>query len=224
MRSMLWTLLGVMTLAAPCLARGDEILFQDQFQNKKLSEKWTVVGLKEADYRIRDGKLEMRVQPGNLSGKMPMIKVMLPFRNSDSVVVSVKITILDAFSEEGELAGVAILEDDGLGFVARKELRGKQIIYSPGAVNFKGKPGEEEDFKKYETVIVKEDPMAGPLRILANQGYAYFQVGPSATGKFHNHFHEAISPRTQGFALVACGAPQGKEHWVRFEDFRIFRR
>jgi hypothetical protein len=67
---------------------------------------------------------------------------------------------------------------------------------------------------------------AGPLRIVVDRGHAFFQVGPSAEGKYLNFFHSAIKRETnqRGFALTAAGAPPGSSHWVRFEDFRVFRR
>ena len=65
----------------------EEVMFQDDFKSK-LSPKWQVVGLKESDYRIRNGGLEMRVQSGKWSSKMPALNVLLPFEDPETVIVS----------------------------------------------------------------------------------------------------------------------------------------
>jgi len=60
-----WMAVVVFLLCLPvCLA--EEVLFEDDFEDS-LSSKWQVVGLKKEDYRIREGGLELRVQPGKLT-------------------------------------------------------------------------------------------------------------------------------------------------------------
>jgi hypothetical protein len=55
--------------------------------------------------------------------------------------------------------------------------------------------------------------------------YGYFQVGPSKENKYLNFFHSALRPKEpkRGFALSAYGSPTDKEHWVRFDNFRVVR-
>ena len=70
--------------------------------------------------------------------------------------------------------------------------------------------------------------LAGVGKVLSvvDRRYAFFQVGPSASGEYLNFFHSAIrnAKKERGFALVAAGAPDDKAHWVRFDDFRVARR
>jgi len=206
--------------------RADEIIFQDDFKNG-LSDKWEIVGLKkDVDYRIRKGGLEVRVQHGKLLKQTPLLKIKTPFKDDVPVIVSVKVTPLDKFTAQGEQGGVYLLDEDGPVFSVRKEQHKDKLIYSPGEVVFEGKDGEEGDLEKYRTIIIPEKPEAGPLRILVDHEYAFFQVGPTRDDKYHNHFYSAIrsNPSSRGFALYACGAPEGAEHWVRFEDFKVFYR
>lgn len=214
-----WLVLGTQS------ARGDEIYFEDTFQ-KGLSDKWEIVGLKPEDYRIKNSGLEVRVQPGKLTSKTPHFKVKLPVPVRETVAVAVHVTVLDPFTAEGELAGVQLLEGDRTVFSVHKQLQAGRLIYTPAEVEFIGKAGEEGDLKKYKTIVVKESPEAGPLRIVVDNDYAFFQVGPSAKGKYHNHFYSAINwdAKQGGFALVAAGAPKDSNHWVRFENFRVYKR
>lgn len=202
----------------------DKVLFKDSFKDG-LSPQWQVVGLKKADYRVRNGGLEMRVQPGKLTADAPMFKVILPFTSADNVVASVKVTLLDDFTREGEFAGVYLLDDTGMEFGAKKERVGKQLVFSPGKYRFVGKPGEKGDPAKYEVLYTAAEKDVRPLRVLVDRGWAYFQVGPSADDQFQSFFHSAIrkDAKTRGFCLTAAGAPDGANHWVRFEDFRALR-
>ena len=83
-----------------------DVLFEDDFNNG-LSDKWQVVGLQKEDFRIRNGGLEMRIQPGKRTRDTPMLKVILPFATTSTVIASVDVTILDEFTEDGEFGGLA---------------------------------------------------------------------------------------------------------------------
>jgi hypothetical protein len=205
--------------------REANVLFADDF-DQGLSEKWELVGLEKSDYRLRDGGLEIRVQPGELIEDTPMLKVVLPFTAADTVVASVRVTLLDEFTEEHEFAGVYLIDESGREFGAKKERVLGQLVYAPGRYEFIGLEGEEGDPDRYDIRYTIATDEAGPLRILVDRGYAYVQVGPSVEGKYQNHFHCAIreESKQRGFALTAAGAPEGVEHWVRFDDFRVFRR
>ncbi len=73
-------------------AMGEEELFEDDFDGT-LSSEWRAIGLKKDDYRIRDGGLEMRVQPGRRTRDAPMPMVLLPFETSEFVTASVEVTL-----------------------------------------------------------------------------------------------------------------------------------
>ena len=49
--------------AAAQMALAQEIVIEDTFDNA-LSPMWTFVDLQTDDYRVKNGALEMRVQPG----------------------------------------------------------------------------------------------------------------------------------------------------------------
>lgn len=201
-----------------------EVLFEDTFKNG-LSMKWEAVGLEKTDYRVRDGGLEMRVQPGEFTKKTPLLRVALPFRGSDTLIASVRVMVLNDFTAEKEFAGMFLLENGGAEFGARQERVGGKLVYAPGNYVFKGKRGEEGDPNKFEVRYTDVMKDGGPLRIIVRGGYAHFQVGPSATGGFQNFFHSAIETKTpdRGFCLVAAGAPAKADHWVRFSDFKVER-
>jgi hypothetical protein len=201
------------------------VLFEDDFDDG-LSSKWQTVGLAKQDYRIRDGGLELRVQPGKLTRDTPMFKVILPFAPSEIIVASVEVTVLDRFTEPAEFAGLFLTAERGVEFGGKKQYMDGHLVFSPGNVEFIGQPGEEGDPAKYTLQYWPADKDAGPLRILVRNHYAYFQVGPSLEGKYLNFFHSAIrkNEKERGFGLVAAGGPDDAVHWVRFDNFRVFER
>lgn len=121
----------VACLFCSSLCFGEEVLFEDDF-DKGLSSKWQVVGLKKEDYRIRDGGLELRVQPGKWTRETPMLKVLLPFATSNTVVASVDVTILDEFTKDGEFAGLCLIADGDVEFTVKKLLADGKLLLSPG--------------------------------------------------------------------------------------------
>ncbi|MFO1043341.1 MAG: hypothetical protein U0941_16275 [Planctomycetaceae bacterium] len=219
-------LLSAMTLV-PALwtsqVHGDEVVFADDFDSG-LSSKWKMAGVRADDYRIRDGGLELRVQPGTLTDKSPMVRVTIPYEEADVLIASVDITPLDPFSEQSEAAGIYLTADGRPEFGTRKQLIDGHLVFSPAQPEFVGQAGEEGDSEKYVLRFWPATRESGPLRVILRNNVAYAQTGPSSQGKYRNLFHSAlVKAPERGFALVATGGPVGKPHWVRFDNFRIIR-
>jgi hypothetical protein len=211
----------VLSLAWLAQGHAQTVLFEDTFDGK-LSEKWQVVGLDREDYRIRDGALEVRVKAESKKQPRPLLKVDLPFTTAQTVEASVEVTVVGEPLQRGDVAGLCLTDNDGAVFSARKTNIDGYFVLAPGEPEFIGKPGEEGDPGKYTVKYWPADPAAGPLRIVVRGNYAYFQVGPSADGKYRTFFHSAIreSDKGLGFALIAIGSGDG-ERWVRFDNFRV---
>lgn len=207
------------------LSIADELLFEDSFENG-LSDKWQVVGLSQDEYRVRDGGFEMRVQSEKRGQIEPMLRIVLPFTTSDSVIASVDVTTLDQPLDRGEFAGLALTHNGRVSFRVRKTNVDGYFVFAPGEPEFIGKSGEEGDPGKYTVKYWPADKSAGPMRIIVRGEYAYFQVGPSTDDKYQTFFHSAIEAGKEemGFALVAAGSTDENPRWVRFDNFRVTKR
>jgi hypothetical protein len=207
------------------IAMGEEVLFEDDFHGT-LSPEWRAVGLKKDDYRIRDGGLEMRVQPGRRTRDTPMLMVLLPFKTSEFVTASVEVTLLDQFTEPTESAGLFLTDADSREFGGEKRNLNGHLVFSPGNVEFVGEEGEEGDPQQYALKFWPANEVYGPLRIIVRGHYGHFQVGPSRKGKYLNFFHSALRKNEpeRGFCLSASGGPLDRDHWVRFDNFRVTRK
>ena len=185
--------------------------------------KWQAVGLPESDYRLREGALEVRVLAGVDHDDPPRIEFPYSFHTEQTLIAEVRVTLLQPFAAEGEFVGLAALDGKNPEFVGKKEWKEDKLVFSPGYYEFIGKSEEEEgDPTKYREKSYPAEDGAGKLRIIVRQGYAHFQVGPNAEGKYLNLFESRIvDGKLSGFCLYAQGAPKDAEHWVRFDDFRI---
>ncbi|MFG0333392.1 MAG: hypothetical protein ACF8TS_08535 [Maioricimonas sp. JB049] len=163
------------------MAHAEELLFEDTFDDG-LSPKWQFEGLAEEDWRIRDGGLELRVQPATSLTEAPKLTVMLPIAAGDTVAGSVEVTLLDRFTEPDELAVLLLLDEVGIEFRVKKQRVDSNLMFAPGDYDFRGEPGKEGDPQKYNVVYTPATDAAGPLRIIVRSNYAYCQVGPSKAG------------------------------------------
>ena len=200
----------------------DDLLFEDTFDHG-LSDQWEIIGLRQEDYRIRNGGLEMRVQPRKQTRAAPRLQVNLPFSSDGVVIASVDVSVVDCFAEPSEFARLSLTDDGGPDFRAEKKWIDGRLVFSPGRSKFIGQPGEEGDPTKYTVTYSPAGEDDGPLRIIVRSNYAYFQVGPSKQGKYANYFHSAINDDSEdyGFCLMAGNGPEDEEHWVRFDNFRV---
>lgn len=217
--------LGVFQILATVqISVAQEVLFEDNFDNG-LSPKWSIVGLKNEDYRIKDGGLEMRVQPGKATKETPMLMVLLPFDTTETVKASVDLTLIDDFTEPAEVAGLFLTDADSLEFGAKKMNLEGHLVYSPGEVEFIGPEETEGEPQPYILKFWPAKNEFGALRVIVRDGYGYFQVGPSKEGKYLNFFDSALRPNEpkRGFALSTSGGPTDTDHWVRFDNFRVVR-
>jgi hypothetical protein len=205
-----------------CLAQ--TVLFEDNF-DQGLSDRWQFVGLAEDDYRVRDGALEVRVQPDR-PGNQPLLKVDLPFTTEGTVEASVDVSVVGKPLRRGEFAGLCLTDPSGPEFTVRKTNIDGYFVFAPGQPEFIGKDGQEGDPGRYTVKYWPADEAAGPLRIIVRGDYAYFQVGPSDQGEYRTFFHSAISRSDEGlgFGLRAVGGREDEERWVRFDNFRVQRR
>src|SRR5688572_26355502 len=105
LRSLVWAIAAIFLAGSARWCVAEEILFEDSFDGA-LSPQWKAIGLEPDDYRVRNGSLEMRVQPGHKKGAAPMLMVLLPFTTDDTVTASVELSLIDRFTEPAESAGL----------------------------------------------------------------------------------------------------------------------
>lgn len=203
-------------------AGADEPLLVETF-GEGWESRWSLSGLAPEDYRVREGGIEVRVVPTERDELGGLLKIDLKRSTSETLIGSVRVTVIEGELPRGAAAGLAAMDGDEPVFSVWKTNQDGYLLFSPGLPEFVGKEGDEEDPSGYAVKYWPANEQAGPLRVIVRDDYAHFQVGPSDDERYLNLFHSAILPSRGdiGFALrVRDGDP---EHpcWVRFEEVRF---
>ncbi len=75
--------------------------------------------------------------------------VLLPFSTNDSVAASVKLTVVDRFTEAGENASLSLTDEDIREFGGQKRNLNGSLVFYPAKYEFIGKKGSEGDSRQY---------------------------------------------------------------------------
>ena len=109
---------------------GQPLLFEETF-DEGLSDRWQILGLDADDYRVRDGALEVRIQPDRPPAQ-PMLKIDLPFTTTQTVEASVEVSVVGEPLRRGESAGLCLTDRDGSMFTVRKTNIDGYFVFAPG--------------------------------------------------------------------------------------------
>ena len=142
-------------------ACSEELLFEESFETG-LSPRWRVEGLASSEYRVRNGRLELRLQPAIKGPVKAMLRVDLPFTTADSVTASAEVTPVSGPLPRGGVTGLYFVDANGLNSGMRKTNIEGFFVSAPGEVDFIGKPGEEGDPGRYTVKYWPADDHQGP--------------------------------------------------------------
>ncbi len=191
----------LLTYVLTALAHG-EVLAQDDFQ-KGLNSQWRWLRVTPADWCIREGGLEVRNRPGNAQSVRNALLRSAPERDSRKQAIEVTVRHLHPLTEQYEQAGITLYGNEEPVFKFVKELVDGQLMMIPGR-----KPMEEAKVR---------------LRLIVDRDSFVAQYQPGATGPFLMAAQgELPAPAKDAISLQCYHGPAEDEHWVRFEDFRVY--
>ncbi len=181
----------------------ERVIFEDKFDGTVDSD-WAWIREHSGLWRIRDGGLEIQVEPGKADTVRNALVRPAPDRNDGTFAIEVTVTNFTSPTEQFEQAGITWYSEGKPVFKEVKELVDGELYIIPGRA-----------------------PMAAAsvrlrLVVTANSWEAqYCAEGDSdfqtaATGELPTPGDDQVS--------IQCynGPPEG-EHWIRFEDFCIKR-
>lgn len=200
--SMLFTL--VLAFSAGWLAAAElEVVFEDPFDTK-LAEGWTWLREDTKAWRLREGALEIRNLPGNAQTVQNAILRPALDRSRGTYVYEVTVTSLAVPTEQYEQAGITWYQDDKpvLKFV-KERIDGKLYVF-PGRVPM--------------------DKQTVTLRLVVGKERWVARFRPEGQKDFQTAAEGAMPSGEKDQVSIQCyHGPSDKEHWVRFDDFRILR-
>ena len=191
-------LFGVSLLAAE-----ESVVFEERF-DKTLGDGWTWLRENPKAWRIADGALEIRVEPGLAGTVNNALLREAPDRSKGTFAIEVTITFTTPPTKQFEQAGLTWYKGDKPAFKLVHELiKGKTYVI-PGKVATSTK-----------TVQLR-------LTVTKDRYTAAFR--PDAKGEFQTAATGALPPADKEQISIQCyNGPPDAEHWIRFDDFRILR-
>jgi hypothetical protein len=207
-------LFSFLAVAAALDRRESAIVFEDRFERDSLAAGWHWQRENRDGWRLRDGRLEIRVEPGRGETAKNVLWRDAPDRAKGPHAFEVTVTNLAPRTAQWEQAGM-ILYRGGVPVVklVKELVDGKRVIV-PGEV-----PMEDETVRlrlviKGDEYVAQYQPGARGAFKTAAAGHIVDGRDIPAAGKL------SVTEGDQVSAQCFEGPPDA-EHWFRFDDFRI---
>ena len=181
----------------------EQVIFEDKFDGI-VDSGWSWIREHSGFWRIRDGGLEIQVEPGKADTVRNALVRPAPDRNEGTFAIEVTVTNHTSPTEQFEQAGITWYSDGKPVFKEVKELVDGELFIIPGRAPM---PAASVRLR----LVVTADSWEAQYRA---EGDTEFQT--AATGELPTPGDDQVS--------IQCynGPPEGA-HWIRFEDFCITR-
>jgi len=185
--------------AAPAAGTGTG--FEDSFDGK-LGAGWRWLREDRKSWRIQDGGLEIRVQPGVAHNVRNALVRKAPDRTKGPFAVDVTITNHTLPTVQYEQAGITWYHSGKPAMKLVKELIKGKLYIIPGRKPMNAKTVQ--------------------LRLVVSGTKWTAQYRPDAKGEFLTAAAGRLpAPGKDEVSIQCYNGPANAEHWIRFDDFRI---
>jgi hypothetical protein len=188
-------------ISAVVFAADPPVVFEDKFDTK-LGDGWAWLREDPKAWRIKDGGLEIRVEPGVAHNVKNALLRPAPDRGKANYAMEVTIVFTTPPTNQYEQAGITWYQKGEPVFkLVHERIDGKDYII-PGKV-----PAPEKTVR---------------LRLLVTKDKYTAQFQPDAKGEFKTVASGNLAPGAEEQVSIQCyNGPADVEHWMRFDDFRI---
>ena len=181
----------------------EQIVFADSFAGE-LGEGWSWLRENPDCWRIKDGGVEIRVEPGVAETVRNALVRQAPDRSQGTFAIEVSITNHALPTQQYEQAGITWYNDGTPVFKEVKELIRWRTLYHP-------RPAADVDQQ----------------RPTASAGYRGYLGGPVSSARRqrvpHRRVRRTPPPANDQVSIQCYNGPADEEHWIRFENFCIKR-
>jgi len=194
----------------------DRVLFEEKFTGE-LAEGWSWVREDAGAWRLRDGGLEIRTQPGNMWGGANNAKNLLvrPLPADAGEPIVVEMTVATQPTGQYEQAGMAWYRDDGnMVKLVRELVNGKRMVVM----------GREEADRTRTIALIPWEGDSVQLRLQIGAEKIVGQYRPDGKTAWKDA-GTCDPPPGNGpkISLQTYNGPADAEHWARFTGLRILR-
>ena len=198
-----WIRLGLVGLSLVVGAGAAEprVVFQERFAGK-LSADWSWLREDPKTWRLKEGALEICVEPGAAHNVKNALVRKAPDRTKNRYACEVTVTFTSPLVNQFEQAGLTWYQGDKPVFKLVHELIDGKTYIIPGK-----KPTDTKTMQ---------------LRLIVDAQQFIAQYRPDGKGEFQTAATGALAPGADEKISVQCyNGPANAEHWMRFADFRI---
>ena len=203
MKRMYLTAVALLLFGVPLSAAEERVVFQERFE-EKLSEGWTWLRENPKAWRVADGALAIRVEPGKAGTVKNALLRKAPDRSKGTFAIEVTITFTTPPTNQYEQSGLTWYKDGKAVFKLVHEFISGKTYIIPGKVPTATKTVQ--------------------LRLIVTADRYTAQFRPDAKGEFKTAATGSLAAAAKEQISIQCynGLPDA-EHWIRFDDFRILK-
>ena len=200
MKRLLLTVAALITLPG-LLSAGENVLFEDTF-DEKLADGWHWLREDKGNWRIREGALEILVQPGKAQTVKNALVRPAPDRSTKKYAVETTVTFLKAPIQQFEQGGITWYHKKKPVFkLVHEHIDGDEWII-PGR-----KPAPAQTVR---------------LRLIVDGTNWTAQFSETLDGDYQTAATGPLpAPGDDQISLQCYDGPPGSDHWIRFDNFRI---
>lgn len=203
MKRTLGTIVVLCLASLPARAAEPKAVFEDCFDGK-LADGWSWLREDAGAWRIKDGALEIRIQPGVAATVKNALVRKAPDRREGKFAIDVTVTNLHKPTQQYEQGGITWYHDGKPVFKLVHELIDGGLFIIPGR-----KP-------------MAADSVQLRLIVTANSWTAQFR--PDSKSEFETAGTGTLpEPGDDQLSIQCYQGPPDAEHWMRFDDFRIWK-
>ena len=207
-----------LAIIALATAQADEFLFQDDFQGK-LGEGWSWIREHREAWRIKDGALEVRVEPGNMWGPPNNASNVLirPAPDITNAEIEISVNVENQPTEQYEQVDLVWYYDDSHMVKIGLELVDEKLSIVMG---------REERDRTRTIAIIPLDSHSVRLRFLVREDRIRGEFRTSPAKDWHKAGECQLPAPTNGQAKISLQCYQGPAktaHWARITEFHIAR-
>ncbi|MCS7238350.1 MAG: hypothetical protein NZ899_08775 [Thermoguttaceae bacterium] len=181
----------------------EQLIFEDRLQGQ-LAQGWYWLREHPGYWRFGDKGLEIRVEPGVATTVKNALVRPAPNRAEASYAIEVTVNNLSPLTNQYEQAGITWYVAKKPVFKLVKELVDGQVCIIPGKKPIPDKPVR--------------------LRLVVSKDRFIAQYKPEGEKEFLTAAEGSLPPPSDDEVSIQCyNGPADAEHWIRFEDFRIWK-
>jgi hypothetical protein len=182
-------------------AESSLVNFSDTFE-KNVAEGWTWLREDSNTWRLKNGGLEIMVEPGKAHDVKNALVRQAPDRSTGTYAIDLTVTNHIVPTQQYEQAGITWYTDGKPVFKLVKELVDGELYIIPGKVPMTA-----------QTVQLR-------LIVTVNSWKAQFR--PDGKGDFLTAKEGELPPPNNDQVSIQCyNGPPDAEHWIRFDNFSI---